>query len=130
MNPFREVDWKTLGVAWLLCYIIPFAAIASLIGVSFRSDSDHTSSIWTFVFLSYFVIYFFGMPIVAGFFTAKFARNRPRLHVLVVASVAALVVNYFSENEPPIQAFTLIVSVGFAFLGALVARQGVRRNEA
>jgi hypothetical protein len=130
MNPFRQIDWKTLCGAWLLCYVIPFLAIASLIGASFHSDSDHTAGIWTFVFLSYFIIYFFGMPVAAGYFTARFAKNRPRLHVLVVTAVAALIVNHFSENELPTQAVTLIASLCFAFLGALVAGLSSRRHEA
>lgn len=119
-----------MGLAWGMCYLLPYFVIGGLIAAALGRSGDASSGGWTVVLMSYFVVYFVGMPVSAGYFTARFAKNRPLLHVLVVAAVAAAAFWLVTNGELPVQAVTFVASVLFAFLGALVAMRGGVRGEA
>ena len=82
-----RIDWRVLLFALFGCYFLPWLAwgvvLSNFVG---WDEQDHGSVIGGWVWLGYFLL----MPVLSGYFTARFARNRPQLHVAVVAVLGPL----------------------------------------
>jgi hypothetical protein len=124
MNSVRQLDWPVLCFAWLGCYLIPWFVFGSLVEAVWGGDSTGLK----LAVGSYVVLYLFGMPFAAGYFTARFSKNRPQLHVLLVASVAAAGFAFISSGSLGVQVAVFGASLFFASFGAFLALRRGRHN--
>jgi hypothetical protein len=125
MNPLRQLDWAVLCFAWLGCYLIPWFVVGLLVQAVWGSEGAAVALLSS----SYAVLYLVGMPLAAGYFTARFSKNRPRLHVLLVATFAAAAFAFISGGSLTVRAVVFVASLLFASFGAFFAfRRGVRHE--
>ena len=119
MNHLRGIDWKLLLFAWLACYAVPW--LASSVLLSALITQDGVVSGWRLVaFNSYLVLHFLCMPLAAGYFTARYAKNRPQLHVLLVVVLGFVALCSVSSSPFLAQAIAAVASLAMASLGAFV----------
>jgi len=82
-NVFRQFDWKIVVFALLGCYLVPALVFGS---IAASASSESVQGDWaTELNVFYGLAIYIGSPIAGGYFTARFASNRPKLHVLAVA---------------------------------------------
>ncbi len=123
MNPAHRIDWKVLLFALLGCYVLPWMVFGILASATYPPDDGLPIYItgWRKVLLgAEFALHYIGMPLAAGYFTARFSTNRPQLHVLLVALLgfgASLLVHRTAWGT---HAIILVVSLAVAALGAFV----------
>ena len=126
MSSTETLDWKVIGLAILGCYVVPLVLLGVVGGVFSQSDSETPIKGWPAVWLGLlWATYFLGLPIVAGYVTARYARDRPQLHVLVVALVGVVLVFSISRGSPVLR---LAFSVAFLAMAALGAVLFLRRR--
>src|SRR5262245_51891453 len=101
MSSSTTLDWKVIGLAILGCYVVPLLLLGFVGGVFTQSDSETPVRGWPAIWLALlWATYFLGLPIVAGYVTARYARNRPQLHVFVVALVGVVLIFSISRGSP------------------------------
>ena len=116
MSGIRTVDWKVILFAVLGCYAVPSLLLGVVGGAFIPSDTEIRIEGWRFLWLGLFWAgYLVGVPMLAGYFTARYASNRPQLHVLLVALVGIALI--FGLSTGPLGPRA---GVGIAFL-AMVA---------
>ena len=121
----RDLDWKLLFFALLGCYLLPWLFLGTLLSAVLPADGS-TIAGWRLVLFNIFLaLYFLAMPLAAGYFTARFSKNRPQLHVLLVVSLGTVAVMLVSQNSLLAQAAMFIASLAVASLGAFVV---LRKN--
>jgi len=124
MNPAHRIDWKLLCFTVLGCYVLPWAVFGVLAYATYPPNDGEPVYItgWRKVLLSAeFVLHYVGMPLAAGYFTARFSANRPQLHVLLVVLLgfgASLLVHSTAWST---HAFILVLSLSVAALGAFIS---------
>lgn len=123
---FQDLDWKILLFASLGCYAMPLLVFGTLISAALSQSPDGWGQPATVILL---LIFFLLSPLAAGYFTARYARSRPQLHVLLVWAIgfAAFVVT--SSGSLGIQTAVGVVSFAFSSLGAFVRLRASELNE-
>ncbi|RJP64419.1 MAG: hypothetical protein C4535_17415 [Comamonadaceae bacterium] len=127
MNHLRELDWKLLFFAFLGCYLIPWLVVGTLVSAIIPADGTAISGWKQVVLNSYLAVYFVAMPLAAGYFTARFSKNRPQLHVLLVVLLGTVAVMFVTSNSLSVQAVLFAASLAVASLGAFVVLRKVPR---
>ena len=126
MSLLRNLDWRVLFFAFLACYVLPWP----LFGAVFYSDiadEGAISGLREVVLEVYFYLHFLAMPLAAGYFTARYAKNRPQLHVLLVVLLGTCASMLARPDSLAVQAVVGLVSLLMASLGAFVVLRGARR---
>jgi ABC-type tungstate transport system substrate-binding protein len=127
MSPWRHIDWKLLLFAFLACYAVPWVVASLLLSALIPSEGVIVG--WRLVaFNSYLVLYFLCMPFGAGYFTAKFAKNRPQLHVLLVVALGVFGLSFVRSSSLEAQVAAAAVSLAMAALGAFILIRGRSRE--
>ncbi|XAH23173.1 hypothetical protein AAFF27_24850 [Xylophilus sp. GW821-FHT01B05] len=129
MNPLARLDWKVVFFAVLGCYVLPWLVLGTLVLAVVPSEGDAGAIIgWTGVYLGMTaLIYVIAMPLAGGYFTARFCKNRPQLHVLLVVVLGVLVRGPTTGAPLIAYAIAFAVSLVVAALGAFVALRRVPR---
>jgi hypothetical protein len=121
MSSVKTLDWKVIGLAILGCYVLPLLLLGLVGGVFTQSDSETPVKGWPAVWLALlWATYFLGLPVVAGYVTARYARNRPELHVLLVALVGVVLVFSMSRGSPLMRLGFSVAFLAMAALGAVL----------
>jgi hypothetical protein len=126
LNPLRNLDWRVLLFGFIACYALPWLLFGMVVSGVIRENEAITG--WRLlVFNSYLVIYFVAMPLAAGYFTAKFAKNRPQLHVLLIVLLGTGTVMLARPDSLLVQAGVGVFSLLMASLGAFVVLRGASK---
>jgi hypothetical protein len=114
-NVFRHFDWKVVLFALVGCYLLPAFVLGSLVALT-ASESLQTG--WAMLpQVLYGLAIYLGAPIAGGYFTARFAANRPKLHVLAVATLGVLLACLSFRGS-------LLSVIGYAIISVLLAALG------
>jgi hypothetical protein len=118
-------DWKIVLFAVLCCYVVPWAVLGSISSLIGRPEFDGGSVrvegplLWWGAFST--LLYLLGFPFFAGFFTAKYASNRPQLHVLVVLLLGLLLAALVRPGRDPLSIVVhASIWLAIAALGAFI----------
>lgn len=124
----RKFDWLTVLFALVACYLLPALVFGSLAAAT-SSKPELTG--WALVpNILYALAVYLGAPIAAGYFTARFAANRPKLHVLVVATLGVFLACLSYRGPLLATAAYAVALLLLAALGAFLCLRGKHRNEA
>ena len=119
----RNLDWKILLFAVFGCYVVPFVVLGTLISTALTATSGEWGQPTTAVLLILLVLI---PPLTVGYFTARYARSRPQLHVFLVWVIGFAVLVVMSSNSLGIQAVVGVTSFVLTSLGAFI---WLRRSE-
>ena len=121
----HDLDGRVLLFAALGCYALPLLVFGTLISAALSQSPDSWGQPTAVILL---IIFFLPSPLIAGYFTARYARNRPQLHVLLVWAIgfAAFVVT--SAGSLGIQAAVGVASFASISLGAFAQLRARKRN--
>src|SRR5262245_46157059 len=103
MTAARGLDWKVVFFAVIACYLVPWLLIGVVSSLILGPISDGVSvpvqgfDRWWLGLTT--LVSFIGYPFFAGFFTAKFASNRPQLHVLIVTLVGIALFAFITHRN-------------------------------
>jgi uncharacterized membrane protein len=125
---FRRFDWKVVIFALVSCYLLPALLFGSLTATTSLDSLPHEGS--AMLLSMYGLAVYVGAPIAGGYFTARFAANRPKLHVLIVAVLGVLLA-CLSYRGPLLAVFAYsLVALVLATLGAFLRLRGLHKDEA
>ncbi len=111
------LDWKVIVFSLLGCYLLPSVLFGTLMaGISVESGPSPFQSITSVLAL----VTFFGPPIAGGYFTARYAANRPRLHVFVVAVLGIFLALFAIRGSALMAIGYAIGALALAALGAFL----------
>jgi len=115
-----HLDIKVLLAAAVGCYGLVGLVLGTLLAAMFSTDgSASLSSTWA---VGLMVIATISVPpLVAGYFTARYASNRPQLHVLLVALLGGVLALLMGASI-----WVALVSLPLAALGAFIQLRGQR----
>ena len=122
----RDLDGRVLLFAALGCYALPILVFGTLISASLAQSPDGWGQPATVILL---LIFFLLSPLAAGYFTARYARNRPQLHVLLVWAIGFAAFIITSAGSLGIQAAVGVASFASVSLGAFVRLRAGKRNQ-
>lgn len=125
MRGIGLIDWKVLVFALFGCYFIPWVTAGVVVRVFLEITEDATrhQGALGLVFLASTVL----SPLLAGYFTARFAANRPLLHVLLIALLGPMLQAVASGQSVLGYLGYVALTAACCALGAFIAlRQGVR----
>jgi len=128
LKVLRHFDWKVVLFALIGCYLLPALVFGSM-AASASSESVLTG--WAMLpNVMYALAVYIGAPIAGGYFTARFAANRPKLHVLVVATLGVLLAFLSYRGSLLTMLAYAFASTLLAALGAFLRLRDQPRNEA
>ena len=84
----RLLDWKVIFFALLACYVLPGILVGTLLATAFQEAMPQSVGHPIASFLAF--VSFLVPPVAGGYFAARFARTLPRLHVLIVGALGAV----------------------------------------
>ena len=118
MSPLRQLDWRVVFFALVACYGLPWLLSGAVVYVA----EDKGGFEWRESVLdAYVYLYFLAMPLAAGYFTARYSKNRPQLHVLLVVLLGAAASMLVRPDSLGFLAIAGAVALLMASLGAFVA---------
>lgn len=82
----RALDLKVLIFALVACFAIPWLVVGTLSMLLTMETGYSGETASTLVVLAFFIV----PPVLAGYFTAKYSRQLPQLHVALVTAVGLL----------------------------------------
>lgn len=123
----RLLDWKVIFFALLACYVLPGILVGMVLATAFQEVMPQAAShpITSFLAFASFLV----PPFAGGYFAARFARTLPRLHVLVVGVLGALVSLLAFRASPRAMAAYAVTSVVLAALGGYVRLRSASKDE-
>lgn len=121
----RHLDWKVVLLALVGCYLLPVFVAGSL--TASVSPEPVMSERSAALFSLYGLVAYLGTPIAGGYFTARFAKNRPKLHVLVVAILGFVLACASYRGPLLIVGSYAVVALCLAALGAFLRLRGQGR---
>lgn len=128
LKVLRHFDWKVVLFALIGSYLLPALVFGSM-AASASSESVLTG--WAMLpNVMYALAVYIGAPIAGGYFTARFAANRPKLHVLVVATLGVLLAFLSYRGSLLTMLAYAFASTLLAALGAFLRLRDQPRNEA
>lgn len=126
MKHLSDIDWKLLLFVFIACYVIPWLFLGTMVGLLVTVGTEVMN--WRSIVAGALVgACLLAAPTAAGYLTARFARNRPRLHVVLVVLVAIVGGLLFTRNSPSIHLILAGVSLTMASLGAFIVLRGPQR---
>jgi len=98
MSAFRNLDWKIIVIGLLPSYVGPTLLLPILRAVIVNSDglASNRHVLLVHILLSAYCLV---VPLATGYYIAKFAENRPRLHVLLVVIFSFPAVALLPETD-------------------------------
>lgn len=115
-----HIDIKVLLAAAVGCYGLIPLVLGTLLAAMFAADSSANSSLtWLIGLMGVATISV--PPLVAGYFTARYASNRPQLHVLLAALLGGALALLMGASI-----WVALVSLPLAALGAFLQLRGQR----
>lgn len=115
-----HLDIKVLLAAAIGCYGLLALALGTLLAAMFSSDgSASPSAAWAVGVMG--IATFSVPPLVAGYFTARYASNRPQLHVLLVAMLGGVLLFLMGGSI-----WVALPSLPLAALGGFIQLRGQR----
>jgi hypothetical protein len=115
-----HLDIKVLLAAAVGCYGLVALVLGTLLAAMFSTDgSANASPTWVVGLMGLATISI--PPLVAGYFTARYASNRPQLHVLLVALLGGVLILLMGGSI-----WVGLVSFPLAALGAFLQLRGQR----
>lgn len=105
----RSLDWKTLGVSIVLCYLLPTLVFGTLFIGTEGSISYFQASLHVLFLVAL-------SPLLGAVFLSLFVRNRPQLHVFVATTIWLILMLVRSES--------LATDVGLTLAVYLIAFSG------
>jgi hypothetical protein len=126
LQSLRHFDWKVVLFALVACYLLPVLVVGSLTAsVSPEPVMNERSAT---LLATYWLVAYLGTPIAGGYFTARFAKNRPQLHVLVVALLGFFLACASYRGPLLFVVAYALVALGLAALGAFLRLRGQRNG--
>jgi len=124
----RLLDWKVVFFALLGCYILPGILVGTLLATALQEAMPQAVGhpIASFLAFASFLV----PPFAGGYFAARFARSLPRLHVLVVGVLGALLSLLAFRASPRAMAAYAVTSLALAALGGYMRLRSVPNDEA
>lgn len=121
-----RIDWKVLVFALFGCYFIPWVATGAFLEAFYGPSRDEIERApFGLVFVGATLL----SPALAGYFTARFASDRPQLHVALIALLGPLLQVLASQASIRAYFGYLALTALCCCLGAFVAlRSGARRH--
>ncbi|MBC7994624.1 MAG: hypothetical protein H7Z15_15450 [Rhizobacter sp.] len=124
----RLLDWKVVFFALLACYVLPGILVGTLLATVLQETMPQAvgnpiASILAFV--SFLI-----PPVAGGYFAARFARSLPRLHVLVVGALGAVLSLLAFRASPRAMAAYALTSLALAALGGFMRLRSGPNDEA
>lgn len=115
-----HLDIKVLLSAAVGCYGLVGLVLGTLLAATFSTDGiENSPSTWVVGLMA--IATFSFPPLTAGHFTARYAFNRPQLHVLLVALLGGVLVLLIGGAI-----WIALVSLPLAALGASMQLRGQR----
>jgi hypothetical protein len=126
-NYFRTVDGKLLCLGILGCFILPWLVVGTAFGAIQGLPNEIRT--WASPFAMLFDLA--GPPLFAGYIAARFARNRPQLHALLLTMLGITAYFLFGSGTTLEGVATIgVVYLACAALGTIVALRRARRRRA
>ncbi len=125
---FRLLDWKVVFFALLACYVLPGILVGTLLATALQEAMPQSTGRAIGSFLAF--VSFLIPPVAGGYFAARFARSLPRLHVLVVGVLGALLSLLAFRASPRAMAAYAVTSLALAALGGYVRLRSASKDEA
>jgi hypothetical protein len=122
----RHLDWKLVLFAFLACYVVPYVLFGVLLQVAFGSPEQ--DSFGRKVAPLLLLIYALLPALLGGYFTARYARALPQLHVLLVWMIGFGASRLLSANPFVVHLVYCVVTLLLAALGAFIYLRGHPRN--
>ncbi|HET7794700.1 MAG TPA: hypothetical protein VFL64_15055 [Rhizobacter sp.] len=118
----KHIDWKLVIVVLLACYVLPTAVV----GLLFASTLHEALSGLIGQALASFVAFFglFLPPLASGYLAARFARQLPRLQVLAVGVLGAILSLVTFRSSPRAMAVYALACIALAALGGFIRLRG------
>lgn len=115
----QHIDWKVVLLAWLACYFLPSLFMGELLE-SLTDKNSVPMHIGRPAASFFAFFYLFLSPLLAGIFTARFARRLPLLSTAVLTLMGWALVTP-SPLDTSVQALA-----GYAAICLTLAMMGVR----
>lgn len=124
----RLLDWKVVFFALLVCYVLPGILVGTVLAAAVQEAMPQAAAhpISSFLAFASFLV----PPFAGGYFAARFARSLPRLHVLVVGVLGALVSLLAFRASPRAMAAYAATSLVLAALGGYVRMRSAPKDAA
>lgn len=123
----RFLDWKVVFFALLGCYILPGILVGTLLATALQEAMPQSIGHTIGSFLAF--VSFLVPPVAGGYFAARFARALPRLHVLVVGVLGALLSLLAFRASPRAMAAYAVTSLVLAALGGYLRLRSVPEDD-
>lgn len=85
-NYLRALDLKVLIFALVACFSVPWLVVGTISILMTKDMGPLGETTSTLVLLAFFLL----PPVLAGYFTARYSRQLPQLHVALVTAVGLL----------------------------------------
>jgi hypothetical protein len=82
----RALDLKVLVLALVACFAVPWLVVGTISGLLTKDLGSSAETAYTLVMLAFFLL----PPVLAGYFTARYSRQLPQLHVALVTALGLL----------------------------------------
>jgi hypothetical protein len=122
----RHLDWKVIVLTLAACYGVPAVVIGGVL-VATGHDTIPLNAEQVLVGVLAMVS-FLVPPVAGGYVAARFARERPRLHVFVVGALGALLSLLAFRSSPRAMIAYALGSLLLASFGGFLQMQGKRRD--
>lgn len=123
----RLLDWKVVFFALLACYVLPGILVGTLLATALQEAMPQSLGHTIGSFLAF--VSFLVPPVAGGYFSARFAPALPRLHVLVVGVLGALLSLLAFRASPRAMAAYAFTSLVLAALGGFMRLRAVPKDD-
>lgn len=124
----RLLDWKVVFFALLACYVLPGILVGTLLATVLQETMPQAVGNPIASFLAF--VSFLIPPVAGGYFAARFARSLPRLHVLVVGALGAVLSLLAFRASPRAMTAYALTSLALAALGGFMRLRSGPNDEA
>jgi hypothetical protein len=122
----RHLEWKLIFLALLGCFLVPAFLISTVLATVLQDAVPHGVRDGVSALLAF--AGFLLPPVLGGWFTAKYARSLPRMHVLVVGGLGAVLSLLAFHSSPRAMAAYAIATLALTFLSGSIKLAGPRKD--
>jgi MFS family permease len=123
----KHIDWKVVVLTLLTCYVVPTVLVSTLLAFSLQdSMAAHAGQAMASfsAFLALLV-----PPVAGGYVAARFARRLPRLQVMAVGVLGAVLSLVAFRLSPRAMVVYAVASIALAALGGFIRLRSVKQDE-
>jgi MFS family permease len=124
-GPPNSLDWKLVLFALAVCYVVPGIVLAGVLAIIKDTLSPDT---WKLVTGVLAMVGFLVPPVSGGYLAARYARDRPWRHVVVVGVLGALLSLLAFRASPRAMLFYALASLALAAFGGYIRFQWKRND--